>query len=204
MMKTPAIATVLVSAFLLAACAGGPPHKISEEDMSSEWSGQKYANLMVVAGYNDRATRISIETTLAEELTERGIQSAPSYSAMPDLRSISDPNALSSALSAGGHDAFLVVKTIDEPEDFTFGDYMGMRGTVYLLGGEPGAATDTAALLSWATSGLYTLYVGVWDGSTYMPTWQISTDSAVTDSVTGDVRALADLLAPKLREKGLY
>lgn len=190
-------------AFALGGCESGPPHRISDESMSSDWVGQVYSNLLVVAAYDDRATRISIETTLAEELTARGVSATPSYNAISDLRSVGDRATVANALASGGHDGLLVVRTIEEAYDYDYGDYLETRGMVYLLGGEPGAATDAGALIAWAGSGAYNLYVGVWDGSSQKPVWQITTDSEVTSSVSNDVSTLVQMIMPRLREQGL-
>lgn len=188
---------------VLVGCAGGPPHKISDENTSSDFAGQTYSNLLIVAAYPDRGTRVSIETTLAEELTARGVKATPSYNVLTDTSALADPVAVTNAIASGNHDSLLVVRTIDEAYEYDYGDYLETTGTVYLLGGEPGAATDVGALIAWAGEGLYTLYVGLWDGSAQKPAWQITTDSAVTESVSGDVSALVDLIVPRLREKGL-
>ena len=72
-----------------------------------------------------------------------------------------------------------------------------------MLGGEPGAATDFGALIAWAGSGLYTLYVGLWDAETGKPVWGITTDSADSGSASGDLRDLASMIVDELRKKGL-
>ena len=57
--------------------------------------------------------------------------------------------------------------------------------------------------VSWAGSGAYTLYVGLWDAATQKPIWQITTSSQGTSSESEDLKALADFVVATLREKGL-
>ena len=70
-------------------------------------------------------------------------------------------------------------------------------------GGEPGAATDLGSMIAWAGSGLYTLYVGLWDGESGKPVWGATTDSADSGSDSNDLKALADMIVAELGKKGL-
>jgi hypothetical protein len=74
---------------------------------------------------------------------------------------------------------------------------------VYMLGGEPGAATDLGALIAWAGSVRFSLYVGLWDGQNGKPVWQATTNSSSTGSETEDLKALADFVYQSLSERSL-
>jgi hypothetical protein len=84
------------------------------------------------------------------------------------------------------------------------GDYFATRGMVYLLGGKPGAATDMGAMVAWAGSGLYEMYIGLWDAKTAKPVRQITTDSSSSGSNADDIKTLADFVVDTMREKGLF
>ena len=96
----------------------------------------------------------------------------------------------------------LIIATLDEGYDYDVGDYFATRGMVSLLGGEPGAGTDMGAFIAWAGSGLYTMYIGLWDAGTGQAVWQATT-SASTGSESGDTKALADFVVDTLQAKGL-
>ena len=194
------VTVVLISA--LAACSSAP-HKIDDEDLSSNWNGQAFTDLLVIGAYTDRSYRVSAETQFSEELKSYGIKATPSYTLIPDTRALESNAEIRSKLQTMPHDGILIVATLDEGYDYDLDDYYATRGMVYLLGGEPGAATDMGAFISWAGSGLYSLYVGLWDARTVEAVWQISTDSETTGSESGDTKALADFVVEKLREKGL-
>jgi hypothetical protein len=97
----------------------------------------------------------------------------------------------------------LIIATLDEGYDYDVGDYFATRGMVSLLGGEPGAGTDMGAFIAWAGSGLYTMYIGLWDAGTGQAVWQATTNSATTGSESGDTKALADFVVDTLQAKGL-
>jgi len=67
----------------------------------------------------------------------------------------------------------------------------------------PGAGTDMGAFIAWAGSGLYTMYIGLWDAGTGQAVWQATTNSATTGSESGDTKALADFVVDTLQAKGL-
>jgi hypothetical protein len=186
----------------LSACSSAP-HKIDDEDVSSTWSGKRFENLLVIGAYIDRSYRISAETQFVEELKSRGVQATASYTLIPDTTALESNAEIRAKLEAMPNDAVLIVATLDEGYDYDVGDYYATRGMVSLLGGEPGAATDMGAFISWAGSGKYSLYIGLWDVQQYQPVWQITTKSATTGSESQDNKALADFVVATLREKGL-
>jgi hypothetical protein len=199
----PTLSLILSIAFVVSACGSTGPHQVDQEEMSAAWGGQPFTDLLVIGVYEDRTYRVSAETAFSEQLKSQGIKASPSYDFMPDLSNLENNVAIAEQLATRSHDGVLVVATIDEGYDYDVGDYFATRGMVYLLGGEPGAATDTGSFIAWAGSGYYTLYVGLWDAKTGQPVWQISTDSETTGSESGDTRALADFVASTLRGKGL-
>ena len=192
---------LLAASLLLAACGGGAPHRVDSEEFDASFSGKTFSNLLVLGVYPDRTFRISGETTLAEELKARGIQASPSYDLIPNTRA--SAAEIQGVLTAGSFDGVLTIATLDPGYDYDAGDYFATRGMVYMLGGEPGAATDLGAMIAWAGSGLYTLYVGLWDAATGKPVWAVTTDSEASGSDSADQRALADFIASELRKKGL-
>jgi hypothetical protein len=171
--------------------------------MSASWGGQPFSDLLVIGVYDDRSFRVSAETTFAERLKSQGVQASPSYDFMPNLRDLKDNVAIATQLATRSHDGVLVVATLDEGYDYDVSDYLETRGMVYLLGGEPSEITDMGSFISWAGSGYYTMYVGLWNPKTGQPVWQITTDSETTGSESGDTSALADFVVSALREKGL-
>lgn len=187
---------------VVAGCAS-VPHKVATEEATPDSAGRKYSDLLIVASYEDRAYRVGAETSFAELLRNQGLAASPSYDLLPNLSDLESNEDVADRLAKTDHDGMLVVATLDEGYDYDMGDYYESRGWVYLLGGRPGAGTDTGAFLAWAGSGIYSLYVGLWDIKTQKPVWQISTDSETTGSESGDTKALADFVVPLLKERGL-
>lgn len=179
------------------------PHKIAEEEISAHWSGEPYDDLLVVGVYEDRAHRVGAESTLVEALKSHGVSATPSFDLLPRLESLDSEQEVARALAGSGHDGLLIVATLDEGYDYDVGDYFATRGIVYLLGGKPGAATNTGSFLAWAASGSYSLYLGLWDAASLKPVWEAETDSQTTESESGDTRALAGFAHQTLRERGL-
>jgi len=196
-------ATVIVLGQLFSACGAGVPHRIADEQMAPEWGGQAYSDLLIIAAYNDRSYRVSAETQFAEELKQRGVTATPSYNSIPQLSSLESNSEIAEMLASTNHDGVLVVATLDEGYDYDYEDYLETRGMVYLLGGTPGAGTDMGSFISWAGSGQYSLYVGLWDAKSQQPVWQISTHSETSGSESEDTKALAEFVVNALREKGL-
>jgi hypothetical protein len=192
----------LVLAALLGACSS-TPHKVYDEEMSSEWSGKAYENLLVIGAYTDRPFRVGAESQFVEELKSRGVQATASYTLIPDTTDLDSNTEIQEKLATMPNDAVLIVATLDEGYDYDVGDYYATRGMVSLLGGQPGAATDMGAFISWAGSGKYSLYIGLWDVQQYKQVWQISTSSATTGSASEDMKALADFVVDTLRGKGM-
>ena len=112
-------------------------------------------------------------------------------------------DSIAGFVTAGSFDAVFTIATLDPGYDYDAGDYMATRGVVYMLGGEPGAGTDIGSMIAWAGSGLYSLYVGLWDAETGKPVWGATTDSEDTGSESGDLRALAEMIVAELNKKGL-
>lgn len=196
-----AIVGVVVCGLLLGACSAGAPHRVESEEFDPTFGSKTFSSLLVVGVYQDQTFRVSGETTLAEELKQRGLSASPSYDLLPDTRA--SAAELESAITAGSFDGVLTIATLDPGYEYDAGDYFATRGMVSMLGGEPGAATDLGALIAWSGSGLYTLHVGLWDAETGKPVWQITTDSEDTGSASGDLRALADFIVVEMRKKGL-
>ena len=194
---------ILTAAFVVGACGSSAPHRVDKEEMSSTWGGQAYKDLLIVGVYDDRTYRVSAETAFSEELKSRGITAEPSYDVIPILSSLSSEAAIADMLASRSNDVLLTVATIDAGYEYDYGDAMATRGMVYLLGGKPGAATDSGTFIAWAGSGFYTLHIGLWDAKTQKPVWQITTDSETTGSDSGDLKALAEFVVDTLREKGL-
>lgn len=191
---------VVFTALFISACSSGPPHRVADEEFDSTFAGQKFSNLLVLGVYEDRTFRVSSETTLAEALKARGVTASPSYDVLPNTQASAEQ--IQSALAAGNFDGVLTVATIDPGYDYDAGDYFATRGMVYMLGGEPGAATDIGSLVAWAGSGYYELFVGLWDAATGKPVWVVTTDSADTGSESSDLKALADMIVMELQKKG--
>ena len=192
---------ISLSALLVLGCASSP-HRISTEETAPN-SSKTYSDFMIIGAYNDRPYRVSSETAFADILKSKGIQASPSYDILPQLDDLDSADEMAKKLMATEHDALLVIATLDEGYDYDVGDYYATRGLVYLLGGEPGAGTDMGAFIAWAGSGIYSLYVGLWDADSYKPVWQIKTSSETTGSESGDTKTLADFVVEQLREKGL-
>lgn len=202
MRKEVVVIGAILVALVFSSCAS-VPHRISDEELSPEWSGKAYRNLLVIGVYTDRPYRIGAETSFAEILKGKGITATPSYDLIPQLSSLESQEDLAEKLATTDHDAVLVVATLDEGYDYDIGDYFATRGMVYLLGGRPGTFTNLGSFIAWAGSGHYTLYVGLWDAKAQKPVWQITTNSETTGSESEDAKALADFVVEKLREKGL-
>ena len=187
---------------LLNACSS-VPHTLAEEEMSSDWNGKAFEDLLVIGAYTDKSFRVSAETQFVEELKSRGLKATASYTLIPDTTALDSNDEIRTKLATMPHDAILIIATLDEGYDYDVGDYYATRGMVYLLGGKPGAATDMGAFIAWAGSGGYSLYIGLWDAQKYEPVWQASTSSETTGSESQDTKALADFVVNTLRGKGL-
>ena len=192
---------IVTAALLLTACAGGSPHRVTDEEFDPTFADTNFSNLLVLGIYQDRTFRVSAETTLAEELKSRGVSASPSYDLLPNTRVTAAE--IQSVVASKSFDGVLTVATIDPGYDYDAGDYFATRGMVSLLGGEPGAATDLGSMIAWAGSGKYTMYVGLWDAKTGKPVWAVTTKSEDTGTASGDLRALADMIVAELSKKGL-
>jgi len=197
------LAAALAGTQLAAACSAGLPHKIAEQHVSPEWGGKRYGDLLVIAAYADRPYRVSAETQFVEELKQRGVKATVSYDLIAQLSALESNAEIGDVLASTSHDGVLVVATLDEGYDYDYGDYLETRGLVYLLGGQPGAGTDMGAFISWAGSGQYSLYVGLWDAKSQQQIWQITTHSNTSGSEREDTKTLADFVVDTLRAKGL-
>lgn len=197
-------APVMALVYLLTACGAGVSHQIADEQLSPEWGGRRYSDLLIIGAYTDRSYRVSAETQFAEELKQRGVKATTSYDIIPQLSDLESNAEIADMLASTSHDGVLVVATLEEGYEYDYGDYLEARGMVYLLGGRPGAGTDMVSLLSWAGSGQYSLYVGLWDARSQEPVWQISTNSESTGSETDDTKALANFVVNTIRAKGLF
>lgn len=189
-------------ALVLLSCTSAT-HQIADGELAPEKSGKTYSDLLIIGAYNDRPYRISSETTFSEILKNKGIMATPSYDLLPQLDGLENDKVLVNKLERTNHDGVLVVATLDEGYDYDVGDYYATRGMVYLLGGRPGAGTDMGAFIAWASSGQYSLYVGLWDSKTLKPVWQIKTNSQTTGSESEDSKALAEFVVETLHSKGL-
>ena len=201
-MMTRNVATLLLVVLMGAGCASAP-HSVVEEDMNADWSGSAFQSLLVIGAYEDRAYRAGAETTFVETLRQKGVEASPSFDSIPQLDVFETDAELAARAAELGHDGLLIIATLDEGYDYDIGDYYATRGAVYMLGGEPGAGTDMGAFIAWAGSGIYELYVGLWDAGAMKPVWQVRTSSNSTGSESDDAKALADFVVEGLREKGL-
>lgn len=188
--------------FLLSACST-TIHTINDEELSSDWQGKVYKNLLILGIYNDRPYRISAETLFAEVLKNKGINAAPSYSLLPRFDSLGSDEETAQKLRETDYDGVLAVATIDEGYDYDLGDYYATKGMFSLLGTRTGSFFELGSFISWAGSGSYTLYVGLYDINSLQPVWQTTTNSETTGSDTEDNKALAEFISSTLREKGL-
>ena len=201
-MKNVVLLAAVLPSFALAACATAP-HRVDQEELSPDYSGRTYSDLLILGAYEDRSFRVSSETAFAEELKAKGVTATPSYPSIPDLKSLENEAMIKEALASMSHDALLTVSTIDEGYDYEYDDYLETRGLVYLLGGEPGAGTDMGSFISWAGSGSYSLLIALWDTGTLEPVWQVTTNSQSTGSESGDLKALSEFVVETMRAKGL-
>lgn len=193
----------LISVAVLVSSCSTAIHQISDEELTSEKSIKIYNNLLVIGIYSDRAYRISAETLFAEVLKSKGINANPSYDLLPHLDRLENNEETTQKLKETDYDGVIAVATLDEGYDYDLDDYYTTRGWVYLLGGRPGTYSEMGSFLAWAGSGLYKLYVGLYDIDSGQPVWQITTDSETTGSESEDNKALAELVTNRLREKGL-
>ena len=202
MRKVFTFATMAALMAVLTACST-VPHAVDDEQLSSDWNGRAYTDLLLIGAYTDRSFRIGSETQFSEELKSRGIKATPSYTLIPDTTVLDNNAEIRSKLATMPHDAVLIVATLDEGYEYDAGDYFATRGMVSLLGGEPGAATDMGSFIAWAGSGLYTLHISLWDARTGQVVWQVTTDSESTGSESGDTKTLAEFVVNELHKKGL-
>lgn len=189
-------------ALLISACSTAT-HSIRDEELSSDWQGKVYNNLLIIGIYKDRPYRISAETLFAEELKSKGINANPSYDILPTLDSLGSDEEAAQKLRETDYDGVLAVATIDEGYDYDLGDYYATKGMFSLLGGRTGSFFELGSFISWAGSGSYSLYAGLYDINSLRPVWQITTNSETTGSDTEDNKALAEFIYSTLGENGL-
>lgn len=202
-MKKPlALLCIFTSMFLIVACSS-TPHEVEKETLAPSWNGEPYKNIMIVGVYKDRPFRISSEISFSDELKSKGVTASPSYELIPNLSALDNANAISETTTSMGFDALLTVATTDVNEEFTYGDALATRGFVRLMGGKPGAATETGILIAYLTSGTYALHIGLWDAKTQKLIWQATTHSVFQDTTSDEINSLADLIVQKLRAKEL-
>jgi len=198
-MKTLLIITVSV----IGPACRSTPHRIQSEEVSTEWKGQKYANILIIGVYEDGTYSVSAETAFAEELKSQGILAEPSYDVVPDLNSLDSDDDIARLLGGRHNDAVLSVATIDPGYDYDYEDSLSTRGMVVLLGGQPGPYTSLGSFITWAGSGSYKLHVALWDPVSQRPLWQATTNSQTTGSESRDTKARAHFAVTILREKGM-
>lgn len=200
-MKYLITATAIMMAFISSSCS--TLHHISSEEISPDLNGKVYSKLLTIGKYSDKAYRTSAEVLFTEVLKSKGVNADPSYNLLPQLDDLENNKEAILKVKESNYDGVLIVATLDEGYDYDIGDYYATRGMVYLLGGEPGTYTDIGSFIDWAGSGQYKLYVGLWDVSSLNPVWQITTKSETSGSESEDNKALAELIANQLLEKGL-
>ncbi|GLP95701.1 hypothetical protein [Paraferrimonas sedimenticola] len=194
--------TLALVALSLAGCAGSP-HVFKTEAVETAYQAQPIASVAVVGQYADATERAMLESGIAQTLVNQGLNAKASQSVIPDLETLNQPELLQAALANTESDSLLVISTIDPGYDYDYGDYLATRGTVRILGGEPGAGTDLGALISWAGSGKYQLYVRLLDSKSLQPIWQATTRSNHSGSDAQDIQALAQLLLKEWQEQQL-
>jgi len=199
LLKTLLIITVAV----MGPACSSTLHRIQSEEVSTEWKGQKYANILIIGVYDDRTYRVSAETAFAEELKSQGVLAEPSYDIVPDLDSLDSEEDIAQLLGGWHNDAVLSVATIDPGYDYDYEDHLSTKGMVVLLGGRPGPYTSLGSFITWAGSGYYKPHVALWDPASQRPLWQATTNSQTTGSESGDTKALAQFVVATLREKGM-
>ena len=202
MKKSILLPGIVVVMMVINACST-TPHEINSEKMDSSWKGQPFKNVLIVGLYEDRPSRISGEVSFTDELKSKGVTASPSYDVFPDLNVLKDAAAVRKTAVSKGFDGILTVATTDVNEKYTYEDALETDGWVYLLGGKPGAATDTGVLISALSSGTFALHIALWDASSQKLVWQVTTDSVIQDSASDEIKSLADLVVQKLRAKGL-
>ncbi len=195
--------SIIAAVAMLAAACAGAPHSVKTEQVSEEWGGNAYKELLIIGAYDDQTYRASAETAFAQELKSRGISAKPSFNSVPNLRELDLESEVADIVANEQVDAVLSVSTIDPGYEFGYEDAMAHRGIVYLLGGRPGAGTELGSFISWAGSGFYKLHLALWDARTQKPVWQVTTSSESTGSESEDLKALVDFTVDRLREKGL-
>lgn len=194
--------SIFYFAIMISACSS-TPHEVEKESVEPGWNGAPYRNLLIVGVYEDRPFRIGSEIGFSDELNTKGVNASPSYEIIPDLSVLDNADAISAATSTKGFDALLTVATTEINDEYTYEDALETRGMVYLLGGRPGAATETGILIAYLTSGTYALHIGLWDTKTQKLVWQATTHSVFQDTPSDEIESLADLVVQKLRAKGL-
>lgn len=193
---------ILAAALVLSGCSS-TLHQIADEELTPGETLKAYHDILIIGYYDDRPYRVSAETLFAEVLKSKGVEAEPSYDLLPQLDNTDSDALLMQKLKDGNHDSMIIVATVDEGYDFDLEDYYATKGMFSLMGFRTGKYYELGSFISWAGSGRYELYVGLWDAGTLKPVWQITTHSTTSGSDTDDNKALAEFVYEKLREKGL-
>ncbi len=190
---------VLVCFGMCTACTS-TRHDIDHEKMGSAWDGQPRKSLLVVGFYEDRTVRVSVESVLASQLTEKGVKASPSYMLLPDLGA--DYESIQTAVEGKGYDAILTMATLEGGKQFDYEAHQTLYAFVRLLGSE-GTFTRLGGYADQSAAAQHVLDIGLFDAESFDPIWSATTASRESDIGPEGIKRLSDWLAGELKSRKL-
>ena len=178
---------ISVFAIFMAACASTEVHELSSESNQTSQNIQPYQSIVISVDVKDKYAKANAENVLVDVLQQKGVQAFRT----------DQPTATMT------HSAVVLIDVLDEGYDYDYDDYLATRGTVYLLGGEPGAGTNLGSLISWAGSGKYSLRITVYDMMSEKAVWSGTTYSNSSGDANQDLVELASFIDKQLSQRGL-
>ncbi len=190
---------VLVCFGFCTACTS-TQHNIDQEKMGSAWDGKPRTNLLVVGMYEDRTVRVSVESVLASQLTEKGIKASPSYELLPDLDA--EYASIQTGTQGKGYDAILTMATLKGGEQFDYESHQALYAFVRLLGSE-GTFTRLGGYADQGAAARHVLDIGLFDAESFDPIWSATTASREADIGPDGIKRFAGWLAGELKSRKL-
>jgi len=164
-------------------------------------AGRKYNKLLVVGLYDDRTFRIAAESIFAEELSQKAVDTTPSFNLFVDLDALDDETKIREKLAGTDFDGVLTIAALEVGAGFDYEGYQEQYAMVRLLGSE-GVFTRLGANAAYYESGKLKLDVGLWDARTLQSVWHATTDSYSQEAETDEIKTVADFLIEALAERG--
>ena len=194
------VVLLILSSILFFSCSTMPSHEISKEFTNSEWEGEKFKSLLVIAVYDDRAFRISTESILADELSKNTISAKSSFDLISDLHSLANEEQIRNLLEGKNYDAILIISTLEAAEEYDYESWSNQIGSLHLLGSDA-RWSNIGSDIDYYNSGKFVLDIGLWDTKDLKLIWDAKTDSYSQETATEQVKTFSTFVINQLRSR---